>query len=112
MLYKDLVGEGAIFYILVRIVVRLEMLGELLVLVVRTIVRVFFPMSVNCLENRCVLMIGVTCLTICWCCWRFLGRCWWGLMWGLLISNFGKFGKIIYLRANFVFFVIFLNEKD
>ena len=46
------------FYILVRILVRLEVLGELLVLVVRTIVRVFFQMYMDCLEKRCVLIIG------------------------------------------------------
>ena len=33
------------------------MLGELLALVVRTIVRVFLQMYMNCLEKRCVLMI-------------------------------------------------------
>ena len=34
------------------------MLGELLVLVVRTIVRVFLQMCMDCLRKRCVLMIG------------------------------------------------------
>ena len=34
------------------------MLGELLVLVVRTIVSVFLQMFMDCLEKRCVLMIG------------------------------------------------------
>ena len=36
---------------------RLEVLGELLVLLVRTIVRVFLQMCMDCLEKRCVLMI-------------------------------------------------------
>ena len=35
------------------------MLGELLVLVVRTIVRVFLQMCMDCLEKRFVLVIGV-----------------------------------------------------
>ena len=43
---------------LVRIVVCLEMLGELLVLVVRKIVCVFLQMCMDCLEKKCVLMIG------------------------------------------------------
>ena len=34
------------------------MLGELLALVVRTIVRDFLQMCMECLEKRCVLMIG------------------------------------------------------
>ena len=34
------------------------MLDELMVLVVRTIVRVFLQMCMSCLEKRCVLMIG------------------------------------------------------
>ena len=37
--------------------VRLEVLGELLVLVVRTIVSVFLHMYIDCREKRCVLMI-------------------------------------------------------
>ena len=37
--------------------VRLEVRGELLVLVIRTIVRVFLQMCIDCLEKRCVLMI-------------------------------------------------------
>ena len=48
-----------IFYILVRNVVRLEVLGEILFLVVRTIVRVFLQISMDCFEKRCVLMIEV-----------------------------------------------------
>ena len=36
----------------------LEGFGELLVLVVRTIVRVFLQIYIGCLEKRCVLMIG------------------------------------------------------
>ena len=39
--------------------VRIEVLGELLVLMFRTIVRVFLQMYMDCLEKRCVLMIGV-----------------------------------------------------
>ena len=42
---------------LVRIVVCSVMLGELLALVVRTIVRVFLQMYMDCLEKRCVLLI-------------------------------------------------------
>ena len=38
-------------------VVRSAMLGELLALVVRTIMRVFLQMYMDCLEKRCVLMI-------------------------------------------------------
>ena len=37
--------------------VRLEVRGELLVLVIRTILRVFLQMCIGCLEKRCVLMI-------------------------------------------------------
>ena len=33
------------------------MLGKLLVLVFRTIVRVFLQMCMDCLEKRCVLMV-------------------------------------------------------
>ena len=33
-------------------------------------------------------------------------------MWRLLISNFVMFEKIIYSLCIYVFFVIFLNEKD
>ena len=55
---KIFLDRGVIYCILARIVVRLEMLGELLVLVVRTIVRVFLQMCTDCLEKRCVLMIG------------------------------------------------------
>ena len=43
---------------MVRIAVRLAMLGERLVLVVRLVVRVFLQMYMGCLEKRCVLMIG------------------------------------------------------
>ena len=57
LLYKDLVGEEDIFYILVRIVDSLKVLGDVLVLIVRTIVRVFLQMYMDCLEKRCVLMI-------------------------------------------------------
>ena len=69
-------GEGVKYYIMVRIVVRLEMLGELLVLVVRTVVRVFLQNYMDCLEKRCVLMIGCCRFDYTWCCWRFLGCCW------------------------------------
>ena len=57
MLFQDLVGEGGIYYILARFVVRSVMLGEILALVVRTIVRVFLEMYIDCLEKRCVLMV-------------------------------------------------------
>ena len=46
-----------IFYILVRIVVRSKMLGEQLVLMVRTIVRVFLQKYMDCLGKKCVWMI-------------------------------------------------------
>ena len=41
------------------------MLGGLLALVVRTIVRVFLQMYMDCLEKRCVLMIEGYFLSIC-----------------------------------------------
>ena len=41
------------------------MLGGLLALVVRTIVRVFLQMHMDCLEKRCVLMIEGYFLSIC-----------------------------------------------
>ena len=47
-----------IFYILVRNVVRLEVLGELLVLVARIIVRVFLQMYMDCLDKKFVWMIA------------------------------------------------------
>ena len=50
-------GEGDIYYILVRIVDRSVILGEVLALVVRIIVRVFLQMFMDCLDKRCVLMI-------------------------------------------------------
>ena len=43
---------------LVRFVVRLEVRGERLVLVVQTIVRVFLQKYMDFLEKRCMLMIG------------------------------------------------------
>ena len=43
---------------LVRIVVCLKVRGERLVLVVRIIVRVFLQKYMDCLEKKCVLMIG------------------------------------------------------
>ena len=49
--------EG-ICYILVCKVIRLEVLGELLVLVVRIIVRVFLQMYMDGLEKKCVWMIA------------------------------------------------------
>ena len=72
------------------------MLGDLLALVVRTIVCVFLQMCMDCLEKRCLLMIGGNLFDNFLVLLEFSGRCWWGLMWGLLISNFGKGGKIIY----------------
>ena len=80
-----------LYYILVRIVVRLEVLGDLLVLVVRTIVRVFLQMYMDCLENRYVLMFGGYLFDYLLVLLDVLGCCWWGLVWGLLISNFEKF---------------------
>ena len=70
--------ERGIYYILVRIVVRSVMLGEVLALVDRIIVRVFLQMYMDCLEKRCVFMIEdylFVYLLVLWCCWRFLGRC-------------------------------------
>ena len=55
--FKILLERGCILPN-VRIVVCLEMLVELLVLVNRTIVRVFLQMYMDCLEKKCVLMIG------------------------------------------------------
>ena len=54
---KVLLERGGLYYILVCIVVRLKVLGELLVPMVRTIVRVFLQMYRDCFEKRCVLMI-------------------------------------------------------
>ena len=45
------------YYRLARIMVHLDVLGELLILVVLTIVRVFLQMYMGCLEKKCVLMI-------------------------------------------------------
>ena len=47
-----------IYYILIGILVRLKMRGELMVIVVRRVVRVFLQQFMDCLEKRCVLMIG------------------------------------------------------
>ena len=66
------------------------MLGELLVLVVLTVVRVFLPNYMDCLEKRCVLMTGGCLFDYVLCFWRFLRYCWRGLMWGLLISILGN----------------------
>ena len=54
---KILLERGGIYYLQVRIDVRSAMLGELMALVVRTIVRAFLQMYMDCLEKRCVLMI-------------------------------------------------------
>ena len=71
------------------------MLGELLVLVVRTIVRVFLQMFMDCFKKRCGLMIGGYLFEYLLVLLDVVGRCWWGLMWWLFISNFGKFlGKL------------------
>ena len=64
--------------------VRLEVLGDLLVLVVLTIVHVLHQMYMGCLEKRFVLMIGD---------YFFVGVVGGSLdvvVWGLLISNFGS----------------------
>ena len=49
--------RGGIYYRMVRIVLRLKVLDELLILMVRTIVRVFLQMYRGCLKKRCVVMI-------------------------------------------------------
>ena len=104
--------RGGIYYILVRFVVRLEMLGELMVLVVRTTVRVFLQISMDYLEKRSVLMIGGLFV------WLFVGvvggsrdvvgRDWCGACWLAILEKI----QIIYLRGNFVFVVIFCDKKD
>ena len=63
------------------------MLGELLILVVRTIVRVFLQMCMDCLEKKSVLMIGgylFDCLLV---LLEVLATLLVGLMWWLLISS-------------------------
>ena len=81
---------------LARIVVRSVMLGELLALVVRTIVLVFLQMYMACLERRCVLMNEGYLIEHSLVLSEVLGILLVGTdMWGLLISNFGKnFGKL------------------
>ena len=76
--------------------VRLVVLGELLVLVVRTIVRVFLQMYMDCLEKRRVLMIGGCLFDYLLVLMEILGMLVVETGVGLLISNFGKNFKIIY----------------
>ena len=75
---------------LIRIVLRSAMLGELLALVVRTIVRVFLQMCMGCLEKRCVLKIEGYLFEYLLVLLEVLGTLFLGLMWRLLISSFGK----------------------
>ena len=95
---------------LVRIVVRSKMLSEHLVLMVRTIVRVFLQKYMDCLGKKCVWMIGG--LVICRCCWVFLGCCRWGLMWGMLISNFGKIFRVeFFMMKIYVYYSILIKRN-
>ena len=76
----------------VRIVVRSKLLGEQLVLMFRIIVRIFLQRYMDCLGKKCVCMIGD--FGNCRCYWVFLGCCRRGLVWGLLICNFGKVFRV------------------
>ena len=88
---------------LVRIAVCLEVHGELQVLKVLIVTRVFLQKYVDFLELKCVLMIGVDYLTTHWCCWKFLGcRSRWGLLCWLLISNFEIFEIIFLMKEIYV----------
>ena len=51
-------SEGGICYMLVRIVIRSKVRGEQLLLRVQIIVRAFLQRYLDCLEKKCVLMIG------------------------------------------------------
>ena len=75
--------------------VRLEVLGELLVLVVRAIVRVILQMYMNCLEKRCVLMIEGYLFENFLVLLEALGTLLVGTDVGVVVSNFAIFFKII-----------------
>ena len=68
----------------------LARLGELLVLVVRTVEHVFLQMHFDCLEKRCVLMIGSYLVDYLLAFLEDLGMLLVGTGVGLLISNFGE----------------------
>ena len=70
---------------LVRSEVRLKVRVERLVLVVWTVVRVFFQKYMDRLEKRCVLMIGRCLFEYLLAFLDVLGCCFWGLVWGLLL---------------------------
>ena len=92
------------YYILVHIVACLEMLGELMVLVVRTTVHVFLQMCMYCLEKRCVLMIGDYLFDYFLVLLEVFGTLLVGLIWGLLFSNFGKILEIhLFMKKIYVF---------
>ena len=59
----------------------------------------------DCLEKRCALMIGGYLFDNLLVLMEVLGMLLVGTDVGLLISNFGKIWKIIYLWRNFVYFV-------
>ena len=85
-------GGWGICYMLVFTVIRSKVRVEQLVLMVRTIVLVFLRRIWIVLKRNARWWLGF--LSICWLCWRFLGCCRWGLVRGLLISNFGKISKM------------------
>ena len=66
--------------------VHLKVLVDQLVLMVRISVRVVLQKSMGYLEKKCLLTLRI--LVSYRCYWTFLGRCWWGLFWWWLISNF------------------------
>ena len=94
LLYQDLVGERVICCMMVRIGVHSKVRGENLVLMVRIILRVFLQKYTDCLEKKCVLMIGdfeymLALLEV-------LGMLSVGTGVGLFISNFGRISKLIF----------------
>ena len=61
--------------------------------------RVFLQMYMDCLEKKCVLMIEGFLFEYLLVLLEVLETLLGGLMWGLLISNFGSFfGRIFLLR--------------
>ena len=91
---------------LVRIVVPSKVRGEQLVLIVRIIVRVFLQMYMGCLGKKCVGMIGGFRHL-----WNFLVCCRWGLVWELLISNFGKVFTVEFFTKKFHVCYSILQKK-
>ena len=83
------------------------MLGELLALMVLTIVRVFPQMCMDCLEKRCVLMIEGYLFEYLLVLLEVIGTLLVGTDVGLLIRNFGKFwGNYLFKRKFCVFYSI------